>query len=406
VDEIDRLVIDLGDEDFSRREAAQRQLAEMGPAAVSRLAAEMRLAADEERRSALQTILRQIEDEAVTGATRVSVEARQTSAYDVIASLAEQSGVRMQLLPIDLWRQDTAPAINLSARRQPLWSVLRRVCDQAGLEPSVTDDGIRLVASGGCGPTRGPGTVSGPLLISAARIHHQRSIELSQGGIRHDEFVIGFNALAEPKLRIMPGPAAVTLSHAFDDVGNSLLLGQQPEISYGAGGPVWSFAVRLRYPEKPGGRIERLGGTILLPVATQFAVVRIDDLAAAQSRVVEAGGMRFAVRHVTQTGDRWEVGLSATTPSNDREDFGKVQQLLYNPDIRLLDAAGRSILRSSGPNFTSSDHPGTLQMAMIFDRNLSDGRPTPGPARSLVWRVPIASKTISLPFEIVDLPMP
>jgi hypothetical protein len=133
----------------------------------------------------------------------------------------------------------------------------------------------------------------------------------------------------------------------------------------------------------------------------------VPDLAAVPPhKGCESNGYRFLVRSISQAGERWEIRLSASAPRGRHEDFSRLQQMLYNPDLRLLDAAGRPILRSSGPNFTSAEDPNSLEMTLIFDRNLSDGRPMPGVARSLVWRIPVESKQLTLPFEIDDLPMP
>jgi hypothetical protein len=306
--------------------------------------------------------------------------------------------------------------------------VLRQLCEQLALEPSIIDDGVRLVPSTGCGLTRGPSAVAGPLLVSAARVSRLQAIDLSQGGTRTDEFSIAFNVLAEPKLRVMPGPTAVQIAEAFDDAGNSLIVPGRdlPDVSYNSGGPTWSFATRLRYPPVDAGRrIDRIAGTITLPVATRFATLEVSDVTAAGPHVIvatpgiessdagtgdELAGVRFAVREIVQTGERWEVSLSAAVPprasGGRHDDFARVQQLMYSPDVRLADANGRAILRSSGPNFTASDAPNTLHMTLIFDRNLSDGRPTPGVARSLSWRIPIQTRQIALPFEIRDVPMP
>lgn len=415
-DDVAAAIAGLADESFSRREAAQRHLLESGMAVEPQLRRALAESKDEEQRSRLETILKRVAEDSIVGPTRVSLSAENLSAVAAIEAIAEQSGVRIQLFPADLWQADAAPPVSVQAERSPLWLVLRRLCEQLALEPTVTDDGVRLIPSTGCGMTRGPATVAGPLLVSASRLSRLQAIDFSQGGTRNDEFTLTFNVLAEPKLRVMPGPAAVQVTEAVDDAGNALVSGRDaPEVSYNSGGPAWSFATRLRYPsEQPGRRIERMAGTITLPVAMRFATLEVSDVTQPGPHVMTAAAgledgsewPRFAVRSITQTGERWEVNLSAAAPRGRNDAFNRLQQLLYNPDVRLLDADGRSILRSSGPNFTSSDAPNALFMTLVFDRNLSDGRPTPGTARSLVWRVPVETRQVTLPFEIRDLPMP
>lgn len=419
--EIERLIADLvADAAFADRERAQRELIERGAPVEPHAARALAGARDEEQRSRLELILKRIAQDAIVGPTRVTLPAGVLPADQALEAVARQSGLRLQLVPIDLWPAGAAPVVTVEPGRQPLWQVVRELCRQLSLEPAITDEGFRLTPSPGCGLVRGPAAVSGPVLVVASRVSHQRAIDLNQGGFRTDDFTLHFNVLAEPKLRVMPGPTAVELTDALDDAGNSLLIRRDaPEVNYNAGGPVWSFATRLRYPDQPGQRIVRLSGTIAVPVATQFATVQVSDLPAAAGNqnktnastinplaVVEANTMRFVVRSARQMGERWEVSLSASAPRGRNDEFNRIQQLLYNPDVRLLDAEGRGILRSAGPNFTSSDQPNTLELTLIFDRSLSDGRPIPGQPRSLVWRIPTETRQLTLPFELTDLPMP
>jgi hypothetical protein len=74
--------------------------------------------------------------------------------------------------------------------------------------------------------------------------------------------------------------------------------------------------------------------------------------------------------------------------------------------LRLLDEQSQSILRSNGPNFVAADAPNALELSITFDRNLSDGRPAPGPATRLLWQIPTETRTIEVPFEMTNLPMP
>jgi hypothetical protein len=258
----------------------------------------------------------------------------------------------------------------------------------------------------GCTITRGPATVAGPVMIAATRLYHQRSIEFNQGSLRNSDFGLQLSAVAEPKIRLMPGAAALRLSSVLDDCGNSLLVDGPANETYGGGSPFWSFTARLRYPDKPGARISKLAGTLTFAAASRFDTIELTDLAAARNVSAVNGDSQLIIRHITQTGDRYEVSLAAIAPLGDSAEFNRLQQLLYSADVRLLDASGQSILKSTGPNFTAADSPNTLELSIVFDRNLSDGRPTPAPAARLVWQIPVETKTIQVPFELLDLPMP
>ncbi|HWB54414.1 MAG TPA: hypothetical protein VG722_09485, partial [Tepidisphaeraceae bacterium] len=70
--------------------------------------------------------------------------------------------------------------------------------------------------------------------------------------------------------------------------------------------------------------------------------------------------------------------------------------------ISLLDAEGHQ-LRSRGPG-GGGGGPTHMIYTMTFDR-ASGRHPTGEPAR-LVWKVPISTKMIDIPFDFKDLPLP
>lgn len=397
----------LAADEFATRQCAQQELIDHGEAIVEPLRAALAGQIDDEQRSRIESILRQIAEESVIGATRISLDLSDVPINDAIAAInAQLAGGRTLLYPRELWQDGSGPRVTIRSTRQPLWSVLREITQQAGIEITPCEDGLRLAP--GCGGlARGPATVAGPILIAAGRIYHQRSIEFTQGSLRNCEFGIQFNALVEPKIKTMPGASLVRVLEAVDDRGNQLLPPGGSQETFGGSGPYWSFAARLQYPDKPGARIARINGELVFSAATRFETIELTDLSGVRNVVTVAGrDCRFIVRSVTQNGERYEVALAGAAPAGDVEAFHRVQQMLYTADVRLLDARSQSILRSAGPNFIASDHPNTLELTMTFDRNLSDGRPTPGAAHRLLWPIPVESKPITLPFEIRDLPMP
>jgi hypothetical protein len=408
---------------FATRENAQRDLTEAGEDALPSLRAALSSGHDEERRTRVEAILKRIAEDTVIGPTRLSLDLRDVPIERAIDAINEQArGHVTVLFPRELVaanRESEAdgPRVTLLARRQPLWSVLGRLCEQADLELSPSDDGVRLAPA--CGAPRGlaagPTAVAGPLLVAAARVYHQRSVEFMQGGTRTSDFGVQLNVLAEPKLRILPGAASLRLAVAEDDAGRSLLLDAGQDETYGGGAPYWTFSARLRYPDDrlapgrpaaPPVRIRRLAGTVTFVAATRFETVDVTDLASAGNVAVEAGGCVYVLRRVHQSGGRYEVSLAAAAPPGDAEAIARLQQTLYTAPVRLLDDRGRPLLRSAGPNFVASDRPHELELTVTFDRNLSDGRPAPGPACRLLWQIPAESRPISLPFELRDLPLP
>ncbi|MCS7033620.1 MAG: hypothetical protein NZ561_06445 [Phycisphaerae bacterium] len=403
-DEVGSQIALLTHDSFKVREAAQNHLIETGESCVPQLRAALRACTDEELRSRLELILKRIAEDAILGPTRITLDLHDVPIETAVHAVNAQAGRNLLMFPRDLYSEESGPRVTLQVVRQPLWSVLRELAGQGGLEMTPCEDGIRLHS--GCGLLQGPGTVAGPLWITASRLYHQRSIDFNQGALRTSDFGLTLHVVAEPKLRLMPGPATLRLTCAVDDRGNSMLPEGPFCETYGGGTPYWSFTTRLRWPEQPGVRIRRLAGVIGFVAASRFETLESTELNELKDVAVSNGRSRLLLRQVTRNGSRYEVSLAAIAPPGDSAEYNRLQQLLSAVDLRLLDGKGQSILRSSGPNFTTTDSPNTLEFSLVFDRNLSDGRPTPAPAARLIWQVPIETRALEIPFELVDLPLP
>lgn len=407
VDETSLLIVQLADDSFAVREHAQVQLTEAGEGVTQVLSAALRSSTDEEQRQRLEAIIKQIREDAVVGPSRITIECTDAPLDEVVAEINRQLRGPVVSYPRENWNNAPGVRVTLNLRRQPLWRVLRDICAQAGmLDISPSDEGIRL--SMGCGAlTRAPGDVSGPLLIVASRIAHQRTVEFTQGTHSTSDFTVHFSAIAEPKLKVMPGAAMVKLTHAVDDRGNSLLPPGHVDETYGGGSPFWAFQTRLRYPDQPGKVIRRIAGELTFNAASRFEQLELTDLTGAKNVTSDLAGFRFVVKQIVpQSDSRYEVNVAAVAPPGDPEAFNRLQQLLYSANLHLLDADGRSILRSAGPNFTPSENSNVIEMTSIFDRNLTDGRPAPAAAHKLIWQIPVETKAITVPFELNDLPLP
>ncbi len=401
------LIAQLADDSFAVRERAQQELIETGEALVESIKAALAISTDEEQRQRLDSILKQISEDAVLGASRITLSMRDAPLDEVVAEINRQVRGAPVRYARDNWNKLPGPRVTLEARRQPLWAVLREICTQVGtLDISPGDDGVRL--SLGCGAlSRAPASVSGPMLIVASRIAHQKTVELAQGLHRTSDFAVHFTAIAEPKLKVMPGAATVRLKSALDDLGNNMLPQGHVDETYGGGSPFWSFQSKLAYPATPGRVIQRISGEITFNAASRFETIELTDWINQRGSFERFGDFDFVIQRVTALGDsRYEVTVAAVAPANDPDAYNRLQQVLYAADLRVFDAQGRAIFRTAGPSFAPTDRSNLIEMTSIFDRSISDGRPAPGEASTIAWRVPVETRLITVPFELNNLPMP
>lgn len=163
--EIDKLIKQLGDEKFLRREAACKALEEIGPPALDPL----RRACDDpdpevQRRAKdlVRLIERRMEREEILCPTQVRLDLNEVSVPDAVAELAKQSGYSI-LLGGNAAKLQPEKKITLQTGEVSFWEALDLLCLKADLTHAVNAQPLRPQHPGdvGAGNVRIPQNVSG-----------------------------------------------------------------------------------------------------------------------------------------------------------------------------------------------------------------------------------------------------
>jgi hypothetical protein len=407
--EVETLIQQLSADNWRQRQAAQERLIVLGEEAREQLARAVREAADDETRSRAESALVQIEENQAIGPSIVTLHLKNVAPQVLFEKLSQQCRAPLDPFTPDFWQQKQWGTIDsIDIDHQPFWAAMKSVSARTGVELRQWDTGLKLVAAGG--QDMGPEVVSGPFLIIANRIARNESIDLGGARTASSDFAIAVTAFAEPKLRLLRAGYMARLDQATDDKGNSLVpergLEQAGNGYTTASGGMWSFQIKLAYPQHDAGkRIVSLKGAIDVALQTKFQTIEIGDITSARNVSKTAGGVRAVVQELKHNGEQYELSITIYPDGFAPRDWERVQQSLATPDLRLVDDRGVPFMRSG---FSSSGGNDRLEATMQFVKNPwvnAAGRAMGEPSK-LLWNIPTESKEISVPFEFVDLPIP
>jgi hypothetical protein len=422
---VEKLVRQLGDDDWKVREKAQQDLGRFGAGAVPRLQAQLKEAKDPDLRARLEGAIKQIEENDATGPTFVTLHLKDATAAEAFDELARQAGAKLATQPPGLLQRDDLPRVTLDAERQPFWMVMRQLCGTCKVRPERSGEKkLALAADDGSWAKR-PFVTSGPFLVTANELYVTRGIRfgaeppaaeakpekvalprdaLAPGDDVKDHAQLQVEAWFEPKLHGMSWSVG-NVVEAVDDAGRSMLLprGAEPRRRATYGGSryygEWESVVWLAVPpnDRPHAKLAKL--KFLSSFSEQTGVERIEVPNVLTAKDVEhvVGAARLVVKGVTRLGnDQYELAVGSY-PVGDAQAWRGVQAGQFRRGPRLLSDDGRELSQAGGSS-SMSDREYTSQLRFMADRGKE-------PAK-LVWDVPTGVQQYAVPVEFQDLAIP
>jgi hypothetical protein len=339
--------------------------------------------------------------------------------YDVLEQIAQQTRTRVGAEHPGIFRGDTP--IHLDLDRAPMLEALMEVCSQAGLklvrsEPgdaSATADphstgqslseSLPRIVLGQSMSHRAVGRwcTSGPFEYEVTQIEH--GVPLSPSSMNGEFLTISIEAHVEPKLRVFSGPGVFSLEEAVDENGNNLVT---PEGAWKPPSMQDQMAIHMAYPaSNPGHRIVRLRATDHCVIAKTFETVEIPLPKDGSPPTQTAGGMLI----YTDTSDQ-QNGNSG----------------VYMFKLTIHKREGGNI---DWPSFTNAAH-GIVPRLETADGNVLDpifhtelqvnsdsivftpqwwkrsGNRQESPPVKIVMDVPIELRSVDVPVQFDNLPLP
>jgi hypothetical protein len=381
---IARLIAQLGSADFSAREAASRELAALGPAALDVLRRAVE-AEDAEIRRRAQKLLRQLEHQ--TAAARLLQPTHVRFVYDnVPVAEAVTDLARRTEVPFRLTGDAAALAerrLTLDTGEVPFFDALAQFLNRAGLAERGLDAAAarderyeytandRKLTSLDFTRWGAPARAQRPWLLIDGK---DRPLPTCQAGAvrfralppgtpafqvnRNDgELLLVLEAMTEPRLQ-WRGVVAVRIDHAADERGRTL---KQPVLASGLGATVGSAAeellvvwdgvghfptspfgdarhipIRFRLANGPSQRLQELRGVIAAQVRKPpelLASVDISDEALGRNiPVAGSGTLKVGERRQTEEGG-YQVQVTLALPAPELVSSGVPARFLVMPRI-------------------------------------------------------------------------
>ena len=420
------LIHQLGADDEADRTAAQRQLVDLGDAALAPLQSAATVDADPEVRARAAAAVVEIGDRAANGPTLLTVHATGADPRAVFGDIGRQSHV--DILASFPAAVDMGPTVTIDAVRRPFWDVMADACGQAHVCPMLESPArgtLRLGVVDRNWIRDAPHQVVGPFWVGVAGVYRMAAVDLAGPPVVDDQFLARLIVFPEPKLVVTAVSPLVVLD-AADDAGHSLV--PPPSLNAGlralaraaARLPARTVEARLHYPTDghPGRRIATLAGELTVTLAQSAQRFEADDVLnrPTVTRPLPGVSIRVGVARA-DAADVYQVTVDCRRDGTADDRWTALVNRVA--DLTVLDAAGHA-LTPLGWSIDSANTRAAFKATGAFTRTpqaeVLMNRPaaaaaktipvTPGEPRRLVWPVADQFRTVVVPVAFHDLPMP
>lgn len=436
------LVEQLGSARYADREDAARRLQVLGKEAIPSLLAG-RSSNDMEIRTRALGLLHKIEGSLLTKSTMVRLDFDDASLPEIVKSLADQTGMRICLLPENQPRWNTRRITLQEPDPVPFWKAVDRLCQVASLQSDVEmaslsprGEAALCLTDRITRPTL-PTSDNGPFRVGLVELDFHRRVEFvaappllprnaagrpgpNRGNVvaaqpravTSQQCSAQFQLMAEPRLGVTQyGPARIL--EARDDRDNSLLpenqrgmmLSRYSTLQTGPCTSVIHLNLPLSRPENPGRSIKTLRGVVPLRVSARRPEPLIVPLAGAGGKTFVQGDVRLTIHDV-------RVGLSSRGRQIDLSvQEGRTDGAPASDDFSLHDPSSR--MESNQQNIEILDaqnHPlhwvqTTVEMeSSRLTLSLASSAAAAEPKELRYYR--LTETMVDVPFTFADVPMP
>jgi len=316
-----RLIDQLADLDFRKRDEAARLLEAMGEKALP-APRPARKHSDPEVRRRAADLQAPIESATLLAPKRLTLTLEQKTIAEALEAIGKQTGYAIDLTPGPAVKGQPEERSDYKWKDVLFWQALDEVCRAGGLtvQQSFGDSRLRLQAHDRYAPYLCP---AGAFCMAAGGFQQTKTVDFSSFPrsnaevARWDELVFAFYVHAEPRLPLLSlGEPHVTA--AYDDENNSMippagaardqpnpqLFGYRNGRYYYGGNRMLTLTGQLNLvrPSPKAASLKQLKGTLPLTIlAEQKSVVVSDNLTASKGKKHQAGTTTFTIVDVSET---------------------------------------------------------------------------------------------------------
>jgi hypothetical protein len=362
----------LAASDFAQREAAQKDLDQLGWHQLDFLRASANDVRDPEIKARLTARVTAIEEDLAVNPPPLNITLKNANLAEVAAALSNALGMQLDYVPT---KAETL--FTLRAENQPFWEIFTELSRQHGL---VLHAGSRVRIECSDDEAWRKGVILGPVAVFPQPIGRRRaSPPLRDSG--QELLYLDYALAIDPRVHVVRS-AGVQLTEITDDAGN--LLAQQPimrgVVDRSPMNTVQNVTTPLAIPAKLGSRIASAKGRISFSAQISEDRLEIPDLETKVGQTFHFAGISVALTPQIQPETKAIIDLRVDSDAKDR----RVTLILLDSKNQI--AVNDWVDGSYGQSFQARG-------------------PFTAPFKA-VLSVPTRTKSVTIPFELKDLPLP
>jgi hypothetical protein len=392
---VKQLVRQLDDDALAKRETAEQQLVELGPAILPVLD-QIQVAQSSESSTRLMRIrykLQQQQIENYSKATTVTLNGEMTIA-DVFAAIEKQTGNKFGGI------EDRANKLNLDLDDVPTMEALDQILDDAKLQidPFDFQGDVHTVRARPIEQLDRSGVAAypGAFRVEATRIDSVRDLRNPELSGMRIQLEIGWEPRISPIAVEIP-TEQIKMLDEFGDPINVGFRGFAISNDIQSGAPLGELILPTELPDHETWKIAKMEATmnVLLPGPKQM--FRFENVGTSVDKSLRIGEATVKIEDVSKNVDIYgiSVRLEFDEASNALESH---RGWIFNNSLALVDAEGKKILPIGSETMAQDDNFVTIQY--LFDSDIDPN------SLALEYVSPTAIIKLPVKFELKNIKLP
>jgi hypothetical protein len=397
------LIRQLDSDELAKREAAEKEIVALGPAAMpllpattSRTPAEVR-----NRLMRIRNALVKSEVEAATRPSVVSLVGEMPFSA-AIAEITRQTGNKLVDYRERFNQEVADPKVKVELDKVSFWQALDTVLDSANLTIYNYDEekGALAFTSRGDGmpPRVGRGSYSGLFRLEPTRIEATR--DLKGSGMHALKLTV--DGVWEPRIRPIVLEVPLAEVTAKDEKGNDISIDETQgtlEVPIEATNAAVELELPLEAPSRNINTLASIKGKITAVVLGKVESFEFADIDKAKSAELERGGVTVTVESCRKNGDIYDINMRVRfdRAANALESH---RGWIYENECYLMDQKG-SRTENAGLEATLLS---VNEVGLAYKFDLGENATPAG--YTFVYRTPAAIIKIPVEFELKNIELP
>jgi hypothetical protein len=396
------LITQLDSNQQAKREAAEKELVELGPEVLpllppvsARTPAEVR-----NRILRIRTALMQIAIEATTKPAKVTLSG-EMKLSEALAKISEQTGNRFVDYRERFNQEPTDPTVKLEIADKSFWEALDEVLDAAGMTIYNYDEDASALAytarDSGALKRSGRAAYGGLFRLEPSRIDASRNLKMEGRSLR-----ITTDVSWEPRIRPIVLEQPLGEVKAVDENGNEIAVdGSEGNLEVPVEGTnaAVELEIPLMAPERSVTQIASLKGKLTAVVLGRTEAFEFENLDKAKNVEQERGGVVVTLEQFRKNGEIFDAQIQVR--------FDKAANALeshrgwiYNNECYLVGPKGQRI-ENAGLEATLLD---VNEVGLVYRFDVPDATTMQG--YRFVYSTPAAIIKVPVEFELKSIDLP